>query len=111
MVTRRPSSYQRYAWRVQDILVGCGLSQSGSSLVGGTNYYLPKVTQVFPGPPPGPPRALNVQIMPGQSPDDYARHARTIAYNLDLAAVRVTGLGPYLIQLELVPRPATPPAP
>lgn len=112
MVTRRrPSSAQRYAWRVRDILVGCGLSQSGSSLVGGTNYYLPKVTEVFFGPLPWPPSALNVQILPGQNPDHYRQHAQTIAYNLDLAKVRVIELEPYLIRLELVPKSAAPPGP
>ena len=103
---RRLSSDQRFAWRVQDILVGCGLSQSGSSLVGGTNYYLPKVIKVFPGSPPGPPRALDVRILPGQGPDDYAKHAETIAYNLGLADVQVIGLEPYVIRLELVPKSA-----
>jgi hypothetical protein len=66
----------------------------------------PKVIKVFPGSPPGPPRALDVRILPGQGPDDYAKHAETIAYNLGLADVQVIGLEPYVIRLELVPKSA-----
>ncbi len=105
---RRPGSNQRLAWRVQDILVGCGLSQSGASFVGGTNFYLPKVLEVVPGPSSV---ELIVRILPGQMPDHYANHARTIAYNLGMAEVRVTPVGPYLIRLELVPEHPPSPVP
>jgi hypothetical protein len=53
----------------------------------------------------GPPVGLDVRILPGQMPDDFAAHARTIAYNLDVAEVRVIPLGPDLIRLELLPKP------
>jgi hypothetical protein len=105
---QRPSSNQKLARQVQDILVGCGLSQSGSSIVGGTNHYLPTVIKVVSGPSSV---ELIVRILPGQMPDHYAAHAQTIAYNLDMAEVRVVGVGPYLIRLELVPKSPSSPAP
>jgi hypothetical protein len=104
VVASRPriTSAQYYAWQVQDILVGCGLSQSGHSIVGGQFFYVPQVISVVGEPP----RSLTVRIFPGQTPDHFAAHAKTIAYNLDMAAVHVVGLGPYLIRLDLVPKTA-----
>ncbi len=103
MATRpRPTNDQRFAWQVQDILVGCGLSQTGSSIASGPSIYIPKVISVVDGPPKG----LIIRILPGQMPDHFAAQARTIAYNLGMADVEVVGLGPYLIRLELVPKPA-----
>lgn len=40
------SSEQRYAWKVQDILVGCGLSQPGASPVGGPLFHIPLVIKI-----------------------------------------------------------------
>jgi len=97
---RRQAAYQRLAWHVQDILVGCGLSQADFSIGGGRVFHIPQVVSVVPGPPVG----LNIRMLPGQIPDDFAEHARRIAYNLDVAEVRVIPLGPYLIRLELVPK-------
>jgi hypothetical protein len=86
---------------VQDILVGCGMSQTDYSIAGGRVFHIPQVVSVVRGPP----ASLDIRILPGQMPDDFAAHARTIAYNLDVAEVRVVPLGPYLIRLELLPKP------
>jgi hypothetical protein len=99
---RRQATYQALAWRVEDMLVGCGLSQAGFSIGGGRVFHIPQVVLVVPGPPVG----LNIRMLPGQVPDDFAQHARRIAYNLDVAEVRVIPLGEHLVRLELVPKPA-----
>jgi hypothetical protein len=90
---------QRLAWRVTDIMVGCGLVQTDYSIGGGRMLHLPQVVSVVAGPPVG----LDIRILPGQTPDDFVAHARVIAYNLGVAEVRVVPLGPSLIRLELLP--------
>lgn len=91
-----------------DILVGCGLSQTGTSIVGGQNFYFPQVVEVVDPPAGvrGPTEGLIIRILPGQAPDDYAKHAKTIAYNLGREHVEVVPLAPYLIRLELWPQRA-----
>jgi hypothetical protein len=96
-VRQRTQHDQQLAWRVQDILVGCGLSQAEYSIGGGRVLHSPHVVSVVPGPPVG----LNIRMLPGQIPDDFAAHAQKIAYHLGVAKVRVITLGPFLIQLEL----------
>ena len=91
---------QQLAWRVQDILVGCGLVHADYSIAGGRVFHIPQVISVDPGPLV----RFDIRILPGQMPDDFAAHARTIAYNLDVSEVRVLPLGPYLIRLELLPK-------
>ncbi|MGH3768296.1 MAG: hypothetical protein ACRDS0_04250 [Pseudonocardiaceae bacterium] len=92
---------QQLAWRVQDILVGCGLSQTDFSVAAGHVIHVPHVISVAPGPPV----SLVVRILPGQTPDDFAAHAPAIAYDLGVAEVRVVPLVPSLIRLELVSKP------
>jgi hypothetical protein len=92
------SSEQRYAWMAQDILVGCGLSQSGASIVGGPLFHIPRVIKVEGRPPD----QLTIKILPGQTPDHYTAHAKAIAYNLGVAEVHVFPLGSYEILLKLV---------
>lgn len=98
---RRQAAYQRLAWYVEDVLVGCGLFQASFSIGGGRTFYVPRVVLVIPGPPVG----LNIRMLPGQMPDDFAAQARRIAYNLDVADIRVIPLERHLIRLELVPKP------
>jgi len=100
---RRLADDQRLAWRVQDILVGCGLSQADYSIAAGRVLHIPQVVSVVAGSPVG----LNIRMLPRQTPDDYAAHAQKIAYNLDVAEVRVVPLGPHLIRLELLPKPSS----
>jgi hypothetical protein len=90
---------QQLAWRVQDIIAGLGLIHSDFSIGGGRIVHHPEVVSVAAGPPVG----LDIRILPGQTPDDFAAHAPAIAYDLGVAEVRVVPLGPYLIRLELLP--------
>jgi len=92
---------QNLAWRVQEILVGCGLIQAGFSLAAGRTFYIPRVVSVVREPKV----RLSIHMLPGQMPDDFAAHARRIAYNLDVADVQVVPLEPGLIRMELVPKP------
>ncbi|MGH3838099.1 MAG: hypothetical protein ACRDSF_20730 [Pseudonocardiaceae bacterium] len=108
---RRPTSQERLAKQVLDILVGCGLDHTGTSLAGGQNFYFPQVVEVVDFPHgievvDGPTKGLVIRILPGQAPHHYADHARTIAYNLDMDKVEVVPLGPYQIRLDLYPKPA-----
>ncbi len=93
----RHAGNQVLAWRVQDILVGRGLTQADYSIGGGRTLHIPEVISVTAGPPVG----LNIRTLPGQMPDDFAAHAPAIAYNLGVAEVRVVPLVPSLIRLEL----------
>jgi hypothetical protein len=94
----RRESDQRRAWQVQDILVGCGLFQSGYGIAGGIKYHVPYVVSLDRGPP----ESLEIRILPGQMPNDYAAHAQRIAYNLRVNHVEVITLDePYMIRLEL----------
>jgi len=86
------------ARRVHDIFVGRGLVQPTYSIGGGRDMRVPQVISVTPGPTVG----LNIRTLPGQTPDDFARHSSAIAYNLDVAEVRVVPLGPSLIRLDLL---------
>jgi hypothetical protein len=45
---------------------------------------------------------LDIRMLPGQSPDDYAAHAKAIAYDLGMAEMRVIPLEPSLIRLQLL---------
>jgi hypothetical protein len=99
---RRQAAYQDLAWHVQDILVGCGLFQADFSIAGGRVFHIPQVVSVVPGPPIG----LDIRMLPGQIPDDFTAQAHRIAHNLDVAEVRVISLEPYLVRLELVPKPS-----
>lgn len=84
---------QRLAWLVEEILAGRGI-------VGGRGYYVPQVVSVLDGPPV----ALDIRALPGQTPDDFVKHAPAIAYNFGMDEVRVVPLEPSLIRLELLPR-------
>jgi hypothetical protein len=97
----RQEQNQQLAWHLEDILRGRGLTQPYYSIVGGRSLYVPHVVSVVDGPPVG----LEIQMLPGQTPSDFAAHAPAIAYNLGVAAVRVVPLAPSLIRLELLPGP------
>lgn len=45
---------------------------------------------------------LDIRMLQGQTPEDFAAHASAMAYNLDVAEVRVIPLGVSLIRLELL---------
>ncbi|MGH3673571.1 MAG: hypothetical protein ACRDSH_23575 [Pseudonocardiaceae bacterium] len=92
---------QRLAWRVQDVLVGCGLSQDDYSVGGGRVFHIPQVISVDNGPPV----TLEIRMLPGQTPEDFTTHASVMAYDLGVAEVRVTLLEIPLIRLELLTTP------
>ncbi len=87
----RQAKDQQLALRVQDVLVGCGLSQTDR---------MPQVVSVVAGPPV----QLKIRTLPGQKFDDFTAHLPAIAYNLGVAQVRLIPLAePSLIQLDLLP--------
>ena len=94
----RQEGEQRLVRRVQDIIVGVGLTQVGNSVAGGRTTIIPEVISVTTRP-----LGLNIRMLPGQIPDDYAAHSKRIAYNLGVAEVQVVPLGHSLIRLILVP--------
>jgi len=94
----RQEGTQRLVGRVQDIIVGLGLTQAGNSVAGGRTTIIPEVISVTERPV-----GFDIRMLPGQIPDDFATHAKRIAYNLGVAEVRVIPLGPSLIRLILVP--------
>jgi hypothetical protein len=91
------SNDQRLAWRVQDVLVGCGLSQDDYSVAGGRVFHIPQVLSISHGPPV----SLDIRLLPGQTPEDVAAHASALAYGLGVAEVRVIPLETPLIRLQL----------
>ena len=94
---------QRLARRVEEIIVGLGLTQTNFSIASGHTFHIPQVVSVDPGPPEG----VNIRILPGQSPEDFSAHTPAIAYDLGVAEVRMVPLGPFLVRLELLPHDAS----
>lgn len=101
---RQQDRDEHLARRVQDIIAGLGLTQMDFSIGGGRVVHIPKVVSMAAGPPVG----LDIEILPGQSPEDFSAHERTIAYDLGVAEVRVVPLGPDRIRLELLPHDPQP---
>lgn len=98
---RRQARNQQFAWRVQELIAARGLTSSDYSIGGGRAVHVPRVVSVSAGPPVG----LEIQLLPGQVPDDFTAHASAIAYNLGVAEVLVVPLGPSRVRLDLMPRP------
>ena len=90
---------QRLAWRVQDVLAGCGLIQQDYSVAGGRVVHIPEVVSVITGPT----SRLKIRILPGQMPEDFTAKAPTIAYHLGVP-VRIVQLEPPFLELDLLPR-------
>jgi hypothetical protein len=95
----RQKEARQLALRVEDVFIGCGLSQFSFSVSGSRDIRAPQVVSVVDGPPVW----VDILILPGQMPDHFAKHASTIAYNLGVTEVRVVPLGPSRIRLELFP--------
>ncbi|MDQ3886765.1 MAG: hypothetical protein M3308_07110, partial [Actinomycetota bacterium] len=94
----RQEGEQRLAWHVQDIIVALGLTQADYSLAGGRILHIPEVLSVSERPV-----GVDIRMLPGQMPDDFAAHGKRIAYNLNVAKIQVIPLEPSLIRLILVP--------
>jgi hypothetical protein len=92
---------QTLASRVQNIIARLGLTQTDYSVSGDRIMHIPQVVSVTVGPPV----ALNVHTLPGQTPEDFSAIAPAIAYNLGVVEVRLVPLAPSLIRLELLAGP------
>jgi hypothetical protein len=101
---RQPNRMQRerdrrLVRRVAEVFAGCGLIQDGYCIASGRTFLFPQVVSVVDGPPV----AVCVDILPGQTPADFAKHASRIAYHLGVAEVRVVPRKGSRIRLELLP--------
>ena len=86
---------------VQDSLARCGLARTDHTIVGGETVHAPRVvlTDV------GPPAWVQIDLLPGQSPEDFAAHAPESAQHVGVPQVWVVPLGRSHIRLELPARP------
>jgi len=91
---------QRLARRVEDIIVGLGLTQTTFSASGGDTLHVPQVVLVSAGPLL---TRLDVRILHGQTLNDFVVHAPVIANELGFAEVRMVPLDSSLIRFELLP--------
>src|SRR5947209_2004503 len=83
--------------RVQDSFVRCGLSRTEHTGVGGQMVHTPRVVSADTGPP----GSVQIDLLPGQSAEDFAAHAPAIAQDLGVPQVWVVPLGRSRIRLEL----------
>ena len=84
---QRPAPGQTLGSRLQGIFPGLGLA------------HIPEVVSITAGPP----MTVDIRILPGQTPDDFAAYSPSIAYQLGVAEIRVITLDePSLIRLELL---------
>jgi hypothetical protein len=90
---------QRLAWRVQDILAACNLTQTDYSIASGRVVHIPQVISVVTGPPAG----LIIRLSSCQMPKDFTTIAPTVAYHLGVTQVRIVPLQPPFIRLDLLP--------
>jgi hypothetical protein len=98
----RQVAYARRVQYVRKIIAERGLAQHDYSIAGGRSVHIPQVVAMNPGPP----ETVDIRMLVGQTPDEFAKQAPAIAYNLGVAEVRVIPIGPHLIRLELRPEPA-----
>jgi hypothetical protein len=82
---------------VQDSLVRCGLSRTEYSIAGSETVHSPRVVSADAGPPGW----VQIDLLAGQSAEDFAAHASAIAQDLDVPEVWVVPLGLSRIRLEL----------
>ncbi len=97
----RPAQDQMLAWHMQRFFVGRGLTQTHHTMAAGRIVHAPQVISVTSWAPIG----LDIRMLPGQAPEDFAAHTPAMAYHFGAAEVRVVPLGPSLIRLELLPGP------
>jgi hypothetical protein len=85
---------------VEDIVVGCGLTQADCSIGSGGVVHTPQVISVRCGP-----TLVGIfSSFPVRHPATLFAHAPAIAQALGVASIRVVVLGSSLIRLELLPR-------
>lgn len=87
---RREAADKMLALRVHNSLIRCGLSRSDYSIASGDMFHSPQITSADTGPPGW----VEVDMLPGQSPGDFARHAAAIARDLNVSQIRIVPLKP-----------------
>jgi hypothetical protein len=96
-LSRHPARNKPLVRGVQDSLVRCGLSRTEHTLAGSETLHSPRVVSADAGPPGW----VQIDLLPGQSPEDFAAHAPAIAHDLGVPEVWVVPLGLSRIRLEL----------
>ncbi len=87
---------QELAWRVQDVLAGCGLVQTDYSISCGRVVHIPEVVSVVIGPV----TSVKIRLVVGQMPKDFTAKAQAMAYHLGAAEVRIVVLEPPFLRLD-----------
>jgi hypothetical protein len=98
---RHPTRDKPLVRGVQDSLVRCGLSRTEHTLAGSETVHSPRVVSADAGPPGW----VQIDLLAGQSAEDFAAHASAIAQALDVPEVWVVPLGLSRIRLELPAQP------
>ena len=86
-----------FVQRVQDSLVRCGLHRMEYTGAGDETLHTPRVVAADARPP----EWVQIDMLPGQSAEDFAAHAPAIAHALGVPQVWVVPLGRSRIRLEL----------
>jgi hypothetical protein len=86
--------------RVQDSLTKCGLNRTERTSVGGNTVHTPRVVSADARPPGW----VQIDLLPGQSAEDFAAYAPAIAQHLGVPHIWVVPLGRSRIRLELPAR-------
>ena len=81
---------------IRDSLARCGLARTEYTIAGET-VHIPRVVSADAGPTAW----VQIDLLPGQSVDDFAAHASEIAQHLGVTDVGVIPLGRSHIRLEL----------
>ena len=87
---------QELAWRVQDVLAGCGLVQTDYSIASGRVVHIPEVVSVVTGPV----ARVKLRLVVGQMPKDFTAQAQALAYHLGADEVDIVPLAPPFIRLD-----------
>jgi len=82
---------------VQDSLAQCGLARTEYTVTSGETLHTPRVVSADAGPPAW----VQIDLLPGQSAEDFAAHALEIAQHIGVPQVWVVPLGRSRIRLEL----------
>jgi hypothetical protein len=83
--------------RVRDSLGRCGLGRAEHTVAGGVTVHTPRVVSAGVGPPGW----VQIDLLPGQSADDFTAQAPKIARELKVSRIWVVPLGRSCVRLEL----------
>jgi hypothetical protein len=86
---------QELAWRVQDVLAGCGLVQVDYSIACGRVVHIPQVVSVITGPV----ARVTLRLLDGQLPADFTAQTQRLEYHLG-AKVDIVELEAPFIRLD-----------